>query len=51
MGRFPMRGFAKRVDDTLLRAMAILRAKQGLMSAINDNCLKQPQVLPDSGKP
>ncbi|RDI52543.1 hypothetical protein [Microvirga subterranea] len=51
MVRFPMHGFAKRVDDTLLRAMTILRAKEGLTTAIGDSRLKQPQALPDSGKP
>lgn len=28
MKRFPTHGFAKRVDDTVARAMAILRAKE-----------------------
>lgn len=28
MQRFPMHGFAKRVEDTVARAMAILRAKE-----------------------
>lgn len=50
MVRFPMHGFAKRVDDTLLRAMAILRAKEGLMAATGDARLKQSQALPGSGE-
>jgi hypothetical protein len=39
MLRYPMHGFAKRVDDTVLRAITILRSQE-------DNTDKRPPPLP-----
>ena len=35
MSRFPMHGFAKRVEDTVNRAMTILRAREDCITTRN----------------